>query len=149
MNIGVHFFDLLLWLFGPAEQSLVHQATPSRMAGYLELARARVRWFLSVEAEDLPADVRNQGGSAYRSITVDDQELDLSSGFTDLHTAVYREILAGAGFGIEDSRPAVELVYGLRGSREVPGNGFAHPFLAGHRVPVTRDRWPAPRGVTT
>ena len=129
MNIGIHFFDLLLWLFGPAERSLVHMSTPSRIAGYLELEGARVRWFLSVDAADLPAAVRDQGGYAYRSITIDGQELDLSAGFTDLHTAIYRDILAGGGFGIEDSRPAIDLVYNVRYSREAPGNGFAHPFL--------------------
>ena len=134
MNIGVHFFDLFLWLFGPTERSSVHQATPSRVAGYLELERARARWFLSVDVNDLPADVRNKGGYAYRSITIDDQELDLSGGFTDLHTAVYRDILAGGGFGIEDSRPAIDLVHRVRYSREMPGNGFVHPLL--NRVTV-------------
>jgi len=129
MNIGIHFFDLLLWLFGPVQRSLLHQATPSRMAGYLELERARVRWFLSIDANDLPADVRKKGGYAHRSITVDGQELDLSAGFTDLHTEVYRDLLAGGGFGIQDARPAIELVYNLRYSREAPGNGFAHPLL--------------------
>ncbi len=129
MNIGIHFFDLLLWLFGPAARTMVHQATPSRVAGYLEMQRARARWFLSVNVNDLPADVRNKGGYAYRSITIDGQELDLSAGFTDLHTEVYRDILAGGGFGIDDSRPAIELVHNIRFSREVPGNGFCHPFL--------------------
>jgi len=129
MNIGIHFFDLLLWLFGAAERSLVHQATPSRVAGYLELAGARVRWLLSVDVNDLPADIRAVGGHAYRSLTVDGKELDLSSSFTDLHTEVYRDILTGGGFGIEDARPAIELVYNVRFSREVPQDGFAHPML--------------------
>lgn len=134
MNIGVHFLDLLLWLFGPAERSLVHEATASRVAGYLELERARVRWFLSVQASDLPAEVRRKGGYAYRSITVDGQELDLSQGFSDLHTEVYRDILAGGGFGIEDARPAIDLVHNVRYSRSAPANGFAHPLL--NRVTV-------------
>lgn len=129
MNIGIHFFDLLLWLFGPVQRSLLHQATPSRLAGYLELEKARVRWFLSIDANDLPADVRKKGGYAHRSITVDGEELDLSAGFTDLHTEIYRDILAGGGFGLQDARPAIELVYNLRYSREAPGNGFAHPLL--------------------
>lgn len=129
MNIGIHFFDLLLWLFGPVELSMVHLATPSRLAGYLILAGARVKWFLSIDANDLPAEVRAKGGYAYRSLTVDGQELDLSEGFTDLHTEVYRDILAGRGFGIQDSRPAIDLVHQIRYSREVPGNGFVHPLL--------------------
>lgn len=132
MNIGIHFFDLLLWLFGSVERSLLHQASPSRLAGYLELEHARVRWFLSVDANDLPADVRKKGGFAHRSITIDGEELDLSAGFTDLHTEVYRDILAGGGFGIEDARPAIDLVHLVRYSREAPANGLAHPFL--HRV---------------
>jgi hypothetical protein len=93
MNIGIHFFDLLLWLFGPVQRSLVHLLAPSRMSGCLELERARVRWFLSVDYDDLPQSVRQDGGYAYRSITIDDQQLDLSAGFTDLHTEVYRDIL--------------------------------------------------------
>lgn len=129
MNIGIHFFDLLLWLFGPVQRSLVHQSTPSRAAGCLELQRARVRWLLSIDANDLPAEVRKKGGHAHRAITVDGEELDLSPGFTDLHTEVYRDILAGGGFGIEDARPAIELVHLVRYSREAPTNGLAHPLL--------------------
>jgi UDP-N-acetyl-2-amino-2-deoxyglucuronate dehydrogenase len=129
MNIGIHFFDLLLWLFGPPARSLLHQASPSRLAGYLDLEWARVRWLLSVDADDLPAEVRRQGGFAYRSLTLDGQELDLSAGFTDLHTEVYRDILAGGGFGIEDVRPAIDLVYNLRYSREAPAKDLGHPLL--------------------
>jgi len=129
MNIGIHFFDLLLWLFGPMERSLVHCAAPSRMAGYLELERARVRWFLSVDEDDLPLPVRHGGGYAHRSLTIDGQQLDLSAGFTDLHTEVYRDVLCGGGFGIRDARPSIELVHNVRFSRETPTNGFAHPLL--------------------
>jgi len=128
-NIGIHFFDLLLWLFGPVRRNLVHMYQPTRAAGCLELQWAHVRWFLSIEYDDLPAAVREKGGYAYRSITIDGQELDLSEGFTDLHTEVYRDILAGGGFGIEDARPAIELVYQVRYSRETPANGFGHPLL--------------------
>jgi UDP-N-acetyl-2-amino-2-deoxyglucuronate dehydrogenase len=129
MNIGIHFFDLLLWLFGPAQRTLLHQATPSRWAGCLELEAARVRWLLSIDVNDLPPEVRRKGGYAHRSITVDGEELDLSAGFTDLHTEVYRDILAGGGYGIEDARPAIDLVHLLRYSREAPANGLAHPLL--------------------
>lgn len=128
MNIGIHFFDLLLWLFGRVDRSLVHQNSASRMSGYLELESARVRWFLSVDENDLPDHVRQQGGYAYRSITIDGEELDLSAGFTDLHTEVYRDIFSGGGFGIADARPSIDLVYQVRQSRETVANGFAHPM---------------------
>ena len=129
MNIGIHFFDLLLWLFGRVERNLVHQNSPSRLSGCLELEYARVRWFLSVDGDDLPRTVREQGGYAHRSITIDGQELDLSAGFTDLHTEVYRQILSGRGFGIADARPSIELVYQVRQSRESAANGLAHPMV--------------------
>jgi len=130
MNIGVHFFDLLLWLFGSPQRNMVHLAGASRMAGYLELERARVRWFLSVDRDDLPKAVIDRGGHAFRSITIDGQEVDLSDGFTDLHTKVYRELLAGRAFGIEDARPSIDLVYAVRHSREVVAGGeFVHPLL--------------------
>lgn len=129
MNIGIHFFDFLLWLFGPVQRNLIHQYSPSRMSGCLELEWARVRWFLSVEYDDLPPFVREQGSYAYRSITIDGQELDLSVGFTDLHTEVYRDIFGGGGFGIQDAKPSIELVYHVRHSRETAVNGLAHPML--------------------
>ena len=129
MNIGVHFFDLLLWLFGTPQRSLVHQKTPQRVSGYMELERARIRWFLSVDAQDLPQQVREQGGYAYRSMTIDGEELDLTAQFTDLHTEVYRDVLSGGGFSIEDARPAIDLVHQVRYSEESPANGFSHPFL--------------------
>nr|MCU0982435.1 Gfo/Idh/MocA family oxidoreductase [Pirellulaceae bacterium] len=97
MNIGVHFFDLLGWLFGEPEHWEVHLRTPRKMAGLLELERARVRWFLSVDEDDLPESTRAAGKFAYRSMTLDGQEIEFSDGFTDLHTRVYREILAGRG----------------------------------------------------
>ena len=99
------------------------------MSGYLELEWARVRWFLSVDEEDLPAKVREKGGYAYRSITIDGEELDLSPGFTDLHTELYRDILDGGGFGIQEARPSIELVYNVRQSRESSANGLVHPML--------------------
>lgn len=113
LNIGIHFFDLLLWLFGDVEESQLHLAQPRRMAGSLELERARVRWFLSTEAEDLPDHVRAEGKFAFRSMTCDGQELEFSDGFQDLHTRVYEEILAGRGAGIRDARPAIELVHAI------------------------------------
>lgn len=129
MNIGVHFFDLLLWLFGEAEHWQVHLRTPRKMAGTLELQRARVRWFLSVDAEDLPESVREAGKFAYRSMTLDGREIEFSDGFTDLHTRVYREILSGRGAGINDARPAIELVFALNNCDTVHSSDRCHPFL--------------------
>jgi UDP-N-acetyl-2-amino-2-deoxyglucuronate dehydrogenase len=130
-NIGIHFFDLLLWLFGEAGECRVHHADPQRMAGYLELERARVRWFLSVDANDLPFEVQPGKRTTYRSITIDGQEIEFTEGFTDLHTRVYENILAGRGFGIEDARPSITLVHRLRNSEVHPGDdGLRHPFLA-------------------
>ncbi len=131
MNIGVHFFDFLLWLFGGVRRSLLHLAQPSRMSGVLELERARVRWFLSVDERDLPEPVRTAGGHAHRSITMNGTEIDLSAGFTDLHTRVYEDILAGRGFGIDDAQAAIELIYQIRTSTTVAANGTAHPLLTG------------------
>lgn len=129
MNIGIHFFDLLLWLFGPVEAITVQLATPEKMAGTLVLERARVRWFLSVDRHDLPASTIAQGKSVYRSITVDGEEIEFSGGFTDLHTRVYAETLAGRGFTIEDSRPSINLVHAIRHSDITPPGADAHPFL--------------------
>jgi UDP-N-acetyl-2-amino-2-deoxyglucuronate dehydrogenase len=130
LNIGVHFFDLLIWLFGEAGRVEVHLHEPRRMAGFVELERARVRWFLSVDERDLPDHVRAAGKFAHRSMTLDGEEIEFSDGFTDLHTRVYREILAGRGFGVEDARPAIELVHRIN-SVDVQTTGFVHPLLAG------------------
>lgn len=129
MNIGVHFFDLLIWLFGPADRIEVHVREPRRMAGFVELERARVRWFLSVDAADLPAEVRASGRFAHRSMTVDGAEIEFSDGFTDLHTRAYREIVAGRGYGIDAARPAIELVHRINGV-DVQATGRLHPQLA-------------------
>jgi len=114
MNIGIHFFDLLLWLFGPVERSVVHLSEDRRMAGRLELAHASVKWFLSVEERDLPADRLADGQHAFRSLTLDGEEIEFSNGFADLHTRVYEATLAGRGFGIEDARPSIDLVHRIR-----------------------------------
>jgi UDP-N-acetyl-2-amino-2-deoxyglucuronate dehydrogenase len=128
-NIGVHFFDLLLWLFGPAEDIRLYHADDSRMSGFIELQHARVRWFLSVDAGDLPYPVQPGGKATYRSITVDGQEIEFSEGFTDLHTQVYRETLAGNGFGIEAARPSIDLTYRIRTAPISPLDSLAHPKL--------------------
>lgn len=129
-NIGIHFFDMLMWIFGPAKHHEVHRADEKMMAGYLELERANVRWFLSVDKEDLPQCAREEGKTTFRSITVDGEEIEFSGGFTDLHTVVYQEILAGRGFGIEDARPSINLVYELRNASPTMVEGkHCHPFL--------------------
>lgn len=130
LNIGVHFFDLLMWLFGDVESSEVHVHDSKRAAGALELERARVRWFLSVDGSDLPAECDESGQRAFRSITVDGQELEFSNVFRDLHTTVYEDILAGGGFGISDARPAIELTYDIRTGALVSPSLGTHPFLA-------------------
>lgn len=119
-NIGIHLFDLLLWLFGEVRRSSVTSKSATRMAGELELANADVRWCLSVDRGDLPVEAQERGRTTYRSITIDGDEVEFSEGFTELHTEVYRRTLAGEGFGIADARPSVELVCSLRAAR--PGS---------------------------
>lgn len=130
-NIGIHFFDLLLWLFGSAGECRVHYSDQDRMAGFIELERARVRWFLSIDRSDLPSAPPPGRPSTYRSITVDGQEIEFTQGFTDLHTRVYEEVLAGRGFGIDDASPSVDLVYRIRNTPLSPKDDTMHPFLAG------------------
>jgi UDP-N-acetyl-2-amino-2-deoxyglucuronate dehydrogenase len=130
-NIGIHLFDLLLWLFGEVSDLRVHHSDPRRMAGFLELERARVRWFLSIDPTDLPFPVQPGSRSTYRSITVDDQEVEFSEGFTDLHTRVYEEMLAGNGFGIAAARPSIQLTHRIRTAEISPIDDLAHPYLKG------------------
>jgi UDP-N-acetyl-2-amino-2-deoxyglucuronate dehydrogenase len=131
MNIGIHFFDLVQWIFGPCHALEVHHRDGTRMAGVLELERARVRWFLSTDAADLPAPVKAAGGSAYRSLKVGGREVEFSEGFADLHTRVYAEILAGRGTGIQDARPSIQTVYDVRRGEIVRPRGNAHPYVGG------------------
>ena len=129
-NVGVHFFDMLIWIFGAVQHHEVHIADKRKMAGFQDLEKAQVRWFLSVAKEDLPPSAVQEGKTTYRSITVDGEEFEFSGGFTDLHTAIYREILSGRGFGVEDSRPAIDLVYKLGNSKPLQNSGpYVHPFL--------------------
>jgi UDP-N-acetyl-2-amino-2-deoxyglucuronate dehydrogenase len=128
-NIGIHFFDLLVWLFGKVEKSEVHLATPTRTGGLLELANARVKWFLSIDSSDLPEQTKKNNKSTYRSITIDGEEMEFSEGFTDLHTIVYRETLAGRGFGLEEARPSVILAHDIRVARPTGITLDSHPML--------------------
>jgi UDP-N-acetyl-2-amino-2-deoxyglucuronate dehydrogenase len=131
MNIGIHFFDLLLWLFGNTQRSEVHLHTATKMAGMLELERADVTWFLSIDETDLPVGYVSKGEPAFRSLTLDGTELEFSSGFTDLHTEVYRDIMNGGGYGLAEAKPAVELVHGLRTTPITERPSLRHPALAG------------------
>ena len=128
-NIGVHFFDLLLWLFGPPGEVKLYHADEKSMSGFIELENARVRWFLSVDVSDLPDSARRAGKTTFRSITVDGQEVEFSEGFTDLHTRVYEETLAGHGFGISDARPSIALTHRIRTSEISAIDNLAHPKL--------------------
>ncbi len=128
-NIGVHFFDLLLWLFGPVVDIRMYHADESRMSGFIELERARVKWFLSVDAADLPFALKVGGRTTHRSITVDGQEIEFSEGFGDLHTRVYEETLAGRGFGIREARPSIGLTHAIRKAVISPRDELVHPML--------------------
>jgi UDP-N-acetyl-2-amino-2-deoxyglucuronate dehydrogenase len=128
-NIGVHFFDLLLWLFGSVNDIKVYHSDESRMSGFIDLEHARVRWFLSVDKNDLPFSAKAGGKTTYRSITVDGKEIEFSDGFTDLHTRVYEETLAGRGFGIQDARPSIQLTYAIRTAEISPKDDLVHPLL--------------------
>ena len=116
-NIGVHFFDMLSWIFGNVQLLKVERNEINTVAGYLEFEKARVKWFLSTDADNLPLNVKAKGQRTFRSIRIDNQELEFSNGFTDLHTLVYKDILEGQGYGINDARGAIELVHKIRTSK--------------------------------
>jgi UDP-N-acetyl-2-amino-2-deoxyglucuronate dehydrogenase len=128
-NIGVHFFDMLNFVFGDLRENTLHYSSELTAAGYLEYERARVRWFLSVDATNLPEAATEAGQRTYRSITVDGKEVEFSGGFADLHTVSYQQILEGNGFGIEASRAAVETVSRIREMEAVGAKGMYHPYL--------------------
>ncbi len=128
-NIGIHFFDLLQWLFGRHGDVRVFHSDPKRMSGFIEMERAKVRWFLSVDPTDLPAEVAANKKTTYRSITVDGKEIEFSEGFTDLHTEVYRQILAGNGHGIDVARPSIQLTHQIRTAPITEPGDLGHPFL--------------------
>ena len=130
-NIGVHFFDMLHFIFGELQENIVHHTSDTKAAGYLEYENARVRWFLSIDVEDVPAEVREKGQRTFRSITVDGEEIEFSGGFTELHNRSYEEILAGRGFGLEENRVAITTVSQIRNAQPVGLQGDYHPFLKG------------------
>lgn len=128
-NIGIHFFDMLSWIFGSERKNIVHVSMPNKAAGYLELENARVRWFLSLDQNDLPSSAVEKGQRTFRSIKVNGEEIEYSEGFTDLHTLTYKEILAGRGFGLEDARQSVDIAYKIRNARPEGLTGDYHPVL--------------------
>lgn len=127
-NIGVHFYDMLSWIFGDVKENVVHVHTHDRAAGFLQLERARVRWFLSINEDVLPLEAKEKGQRTYRSITIEGEELEFSGGFTELHTRSYEHILGGAGYGIEDARQAIEIVHDIRNSSPLGLKGDFHPL---------------------
>lgn len=131
-NIGVHFYDMLHFVFGAVQENRVHLRSETRSAGYLEYEHARVRWFLSVDYDDLPEDVVKSGKRTYRTIKVNGEEVEFSGGFEDLHTLSYREILAGRSFGIEENRVAIETVADIR-TRDISSLAGTehHPLVKG------------------
>ncbi|MBN2639389.1 MAG: Gfo/Idh/MocA family oxidoreductase [Bacteroidales bacterium] len=128
-NIGIHFFDMLQWIFGEPQDSKVHVYSEAKAAGFLKLRKANVRWFLSIDKHDLPGKAVEKGLPTFRSITVDGQEIEFSGGFTDLHTESYRHILSGKGFGIKEARNSIEVVHNIRTSEVMGLTGEYHPFL--------------------
>ena len=130
-NIGVHFYDMLHFIFGKLQRNVVHLTGTQKAAGYLEYERARVRWFLSIDANDLPTEVQGKK-TTYRNIDISGEQLEFSEGFTDLHTTSYSEILAGRGYGLADARHCIETVNVIRSAQSVKGEqGEVHPFVAG------------------
>lgn len=127
-NIGVHFFDMLQWIFGDVKLNYVHLNTHDRAAGFLELQRARVRWFLSINAETIPEELREKGARTYRSLTIQDEEFEFSEGFADLHTISYQHILDGKGFTMEDARNSIQIVYEIRRAENLSPLGEKHPL---------------------
>lgn len=128
-NIGIHFFDMLSLVFGPMKENIVHYSDKNTAAGFLQLEKARVRWFLSVDYNTLPDDIKAKGQRTFRSILVGGKEMEFSDGFTELHTESYRHILAGKGFGVEDARSSINTVFEIRNATAIGKQGDYHPFL--------------------
>ena len=134
-NIGVHFYDMLIWIFGDVKKNVVHIHSHDRAAGYLELERARVRWFLSINYDVLPDNIKEKGLRTYRSLNIGTEEFEFSGGFTELHTKSYDSILNGKGFGINDSRKAIEIVHDIRNAKPIGLKGDYHPMA---KIPLAK-----------
>jgi UDP-N-acetyl-2-amino-2-deoxyglucuronate dehydrogenase len=128
-NIGIHFFDMLGWIFGEVKNNVVNISEPNKAGGYLELKNARVRWFLSLDYNDIPREARETGKRTFRSITIEGEEVEFSEGFTDLHTATYREVIEGRGFGLDEARQSVFTAYTIRNAKPIGLQGNYHPIL--------------------
>ena len=132
-NIGVHFYDMLGWIFGPLKENIVHISTHDRVSGLLLFKQAHVRYFLSINEDTLPTQAKLEGKRTFRRITIGDEEIDFSEGFTELHTESYRQILSGNGFGLDEVRPCIELVSQIRNSEPIGLKGDYHPLC---RLPL-------------
>jgi UDP-N-acetyl-2-amino-2-deoxyglucuronate dehydrogenase len=128
-NIGIHFFDMLGWIFGEVKNNVVNVSEHNKAGGYLELKNARVRWYLSLDPHDLPAETVEKGQRTFRSVLVEGEEMEFSDGFTDLHTRTYEEIIAGRGFGIDEVRQSVITAYTIRNAKPIGLQGNYHPIL--------------------
>ncbi len=134
-NIGIHFYDMLSWIFGEVKTNITHLHEHDRAAGYIEFEKARVRWFLSINYDVLPEKVKAKGQRTYRSITIDGDEIEFSDGFFDLHTKSYENIIAGNGFGLEDAKKSIEIVHQIRNTKPQLNKGEQHPFV---KLPLTK-----------
>ncbi len=128
-NIGIHFFDMLNYVFGGVLLNTLHYRNESKAAGYIEYEKARVRWFLSTDVQDIPSELIIKSIRTFRSIKIDGEDIDFSEGFNDLHTRIYEDILSGGGFGLEDNRVAIETVTSIRTQAPKGITGDFHPFL--------------------
>ncbi|NWJ51478.1 MAG: Gfo/Idh/MocA family oxidoreductase [Bacteroidetes bacterium] len=128
-NIGVHFFDMLTWIFGSVKSNIVHLYEKNKASGFLELEHARIRWYLSIDSEDLPVEIKEKGIRTFRTLTMNGKSVEFSDGFTGLHTLVYKDILSGGGFRLADTRQSIETVYEIRNLHPVGKKGDYHPFL--------------------
>ena len=129
-NIGIHFFDMLSWIFGDLEKSTVHLMEKNKASGLLQLKKANVSWFLSLDKNDLPTKALEKNQPTYRSVLIDEEEIEFSGGFTDLHTVSYQEILDGNGYGISDARQSIEIAHTIRKQKVTPKTGDFHPYLS-------------------
>ena len=127
-NIGIHFFDMLTWIFGAVKKNTIQLHSHDRAAGYLELENANVCWFLSINSNTLPEEIKNKGQTTFRSIQVNGVEIEFSKGFTNLHTESYKQIVAGNGFGIDDARTSIEIVHNIRNKEVSELKGEYHPL---------------------
>lgn len=134
-NIGVHFFDMLIWIFGDVKQNMVHQLEHDRASGFLELEKANIRWFLSINADTLPEVATKEGKRTFRELSIDGESFEFSDGFTDLHTDSYRGILNGNGFGLDEVGASISVVHAIRTTKPVGLKGDYHPFA---KLPTSR-----------